>query len=128
MKSKIFPFLLLLFSFTMARAQQRNVSGKVTSVEGGSLSGVTISLKGTAKATTTNASGDYSISIPSTGKEILIFSYVGQEQKEITVGDQNVINVSLAKTASNLIDVVVIVYGTVKRKDLTVSVAYVSGK
>ncbi len=128
MKSKIFPFLLLLFSFTMARAQQRNVSGKVTSVEGGSLSGVTISLKGTAKATTTNASGDYSISIPSTGKEILIFSYVGQEQKEITVGDQNVINVSLAKTASNLNEVVVIGYGTVKRKDLTGSVASVSGK
>jgi TonB-linked SusC/RagA family outer membrane protein len=129
MKSKIFPFLLLMFSFAIARAQNKIVSGKVTSDDGATLSGATISLKGTTTATTTDLSGEYSISVPSTGKEILIFSYVGNEKKEVSIGDQKIINVSLVKTSSSsLNEVVVIGYGTVKRKDLTGSVSSVSGK
>jgi len=112
----------------MARAQQKHVSGQVTSDEGGALSGVSVSLKGTSAATTTDTSGHYTIPVPSTGKEILIFSYVGKENKEVNVGSQNVINVSLAKSSSQLNEVVVIGYGTVKRKDLTGAVASVSGK
>lgn len=128
MKSKFYTLLLLLFSFVVARSQNKTVTGKVTSEEGEVLSGVTISLRGMQKATTTNSSGEYSISVPSTGKEVLIFSYVGKETKEIAVNDRSTINVSLASTSSKLNDVVVIGYGTVKRKDLTGAVSSVSGK
>lgn len=128
MKSKIFALLLLLFSFAVARSQNKMVSGKVISDQGEVLSGATVSLKGTQKATTTNSSGEYSISVPSTGKEILIFSFVGKDPKEISVGDRNTINVSLINSTSTLNDVVVIGYGTVKRKDLTGAVSSVTGK
>lgn len=128
MKSKIFPFLFLMFSFTMANAQNRTISGKVTSESDEALTGATVSLKGSEKATTTNSSGDYSISIPSTGKEVLIISYVGKENKEIIVGNRSLINISLTSISSKLNDVVVIGYGTVLRKDLTGAVSSVSGK
>jgi TonB-linked SusC/RagA family outer membrane protein len=128
MKSKIFSLLFLIFSVAVARSQNKMVTGKVTSDAGEMLSGVTVSLKGTQKATATNSSGEYSISVPSTGKEVLIFSFVGKDSKEITVGDRTTINVSLTNSTSTLNDVVVIGYGTVKRKDLTGAVASVSGK
>jgi TonB-linked SusC/RagA family outer membrane protein len=128
MKSKIFALLFLIFSVAVARSQNKIVSGKVTSDAGEMLSGVTVSLKGTQKATATNSSGEYSISVPSAGNEVLIFSFVGKDTKEITVGDRSTINVSLTNSTSTLNDVVVIGYGTVKRKDLTGAVSSVSGK
>src|SRR6185437_6079053 len=128
MKSKFFSLLFLIFSVAVARSQNKIVTGKVTSDAGEMLSGVTVSLKGTQKATATNSSGEYSISVPSAGNEVLIFSFVGKDSKEITVGDRSTINVSLTNSISTLNDVVVIGYGTVKRKDLTGAVASVSGK
>jgi TonB-linked SusC/RagA family outer membrane protein len=128
MKSKIFALVLLMFSFAVARSQNKMVSGKVISDQGEILSGATVSVKGTQIATTTNSSGEYSISVPSTGKEVLVFSYVGKENKEITVGNRTTINISLTSISSKLNDVVVIGYGTIKRKDLTGAVASVSGK
>jgi len=128
MKIKIFPFLFLLFSFTIANAQNRVVSGKVTSDEGAPLTDATVSLKDSKTATTTDASGNYSISIPSTGKEVLIFSYVGNVNKEVIVGSRNVINVSLSKSSSTLNDVVVVGYGTVKRKDLTGAISTITAR
>ncbi|MGN6298209.1 MAG: SusC/RagA family TonB-linked outer membrane protein [Ginsengibacter sp.] len=128
MKSKFFALFILIFSFAIVKAQNKTVTGKITSDNGEALAGATVSLKGTQKATTTNSSGEYSISVSPTGKEILIFSFVGKDPKEISVGDQNIINVSLTNSTSTLNDVVVIGYGTVKRKDLTGAVASVSGK
>jgi TonB-linked SusC/RagA family outer membrane protein len=128
MKSKFFALFILIFSFAIVKAQNKTVTGKVTSDAGEALSGATVSLKGTQKATTTNSSGEYSISVSPTGKEILIFSFVGKDPKEISVGERNIINVSLTNSTSTLNDVVVIGYGTVKRKDLTGAVSSVSGK
>ena len=119
MKSKFFALFILIFSFAIVKAQNKTVTGKVTSDNGEALAGATVSLKGTQKATTTNSSGEYSISVSPTGKEILIFSFVGKDPKEISVGERNIINVSLTNSTSTLNDVVVIGYGTVKRKDLT---------
>ena len=119
MKRKIYFLLLFLFSFAIAKSQNRTISGKVTSDNGEALSGATVTLKGTNTVTTTNSSGDYCLSIPSSGKEILIFSYVGRGKEEVTVGSRTTINISLTATSSTLNDVVVIGYGTVKRRDLT---------
>jgi TonB-linked SusC/RagA family outer membrane protein len=128
MKSKFFALFILIFSFAIVKAQNKTVTGKVTSDNGEALAGATVSLKGTQKATTTNSSGEYSISVSPTGKEILIFSFVGKDPKEISVGDQNIINISLTNSTSTLNDVVVIGYGSVKRKDLTGAVSSVTGK
>jgi TonB-linked SusC/RagA family outer membrane protein len=128
MKSKLYFFVMLLFSFTTAMSQSKTVTGHVTSAAGEALTGVSVSLKGTKTVTATNASGDYSISVPAHGNTVLVFSYVGSKSQEITVGNRNVIDVTLQNTASTLNDVVVVGYGTVRRKDLTGSVSSVSAK
>jgi len=128
MKSKIYCLLLVTFFYTAAMAQNKTVTGTVISGDGEPLSGVTVNLKGTKITTVTNASGHYSIKVPSTGKEILVFSYVGSDKKEITVGSRTAINISMIITSSKLNDVVVVGYGTVKRKDLTGSVSSISSK
>ena len=128
MRTKIYFLLLLLFLCDAAIAQNKTVSGTVTSGTGEALSGVTVTVKGTQAATTTNSSGHYVISMPSTENATLVFSYVGSEDKEVTVGTRTNVDISLVITSSTLNDVVVIGYGTVKRKDLTGAVSSVSGK
>jgi TonB-linked SusC/RagA family outer membrane protein len=127
MKSKFCFFMVLLFSFTTAMSQNKKVTGHVTSGAGEPLLGVTVSVKGTKTVTATDASGNYSISIPD-ANSVLEFSFVGSKTQEIKVGERNVINVTLQTTASTLNDVVVVGYGTVRRKDLTGSVSSVSAK
>lgn len=127
MKSKFCFFLLMFFSFTTAMAQSRTVTGKVKSGNGEALLGVTVSVKGTNTFTTTDASGSYSIQVPS-AKSVLEFSYVGSTDQSVLVANKKVINVTLTVTASTLNDVVVVGYGTVKRKDLTGSVSSISAK
>jgi len=128
MKSKFCFFVGLLFSFTTALSQNKTVTGHVTSGAGEPLLGVTVSVKGTKTVTATGASGDYSISVPANGNPVLEFSFVGSKTQQIPVADRSVINVTLQTTASTLNDVVVVGYGTVRRKDLTGSVSSVSAK
>ena len=127
MKSKFYCFLLMVFSFTTAMSQNHKVTGNVKSENGEALLGVTVSVKDTKTITTTDASGNYSIQVPS-GNSVLEFSYVGSKNKSVSVGNRNVINVTLSVAASTLNDVVVVGYGTVKRKDLTGSVSSISAK
>ncbi|MGE5428990.1 MAG: SusC/RagA family TonB-linked outer membrane protein, partial [Methylococcaceae bacterium] len=104
------------------------VKGKVTSAaDQQSLPGVTVLIKGTSTGVITDAQGNYSINIPQGGK-VLVFSFVGMAPKEVTIGDQSVINVSLTENMVSVDEVVVIGYGTVKKSDLTGSVAVVSPK
>jgi TonB-dependent starch-binding outer membrane protein SusC len=128
MKSKIYFLMLLLFSFATAMSQNKTITGNVSSEGGETLSGVTITVKGTRIATTTNTSGHYSISVPETGKVVLVFSYVGGKTQEINVGNHKSINVSMSLISSTLNDVVVVGYGSVKRKDLTGSVSSISAQ
>jgi len=128
MKNKIYCLLLLLFSFTASMAQNKTVTGTVTSGDGEPLAGATVTIKNTKTATSTDSSGNYSISVPSTGTTILVYSYVGGEDKEAMVGSRTRINISMVITSSKLNDVVVVGYGTVKRKDLTGSVSSISAK
>lgn len=128
MKIKFYFFLMLLFSFTTAMSQNRTVKGEVKSEAGEALLGVTVSVKGSKIVTATDGSGNYSITVPSRGNVVLEFTYVGFKNQSVTVGNRSVINVSLAQSASTLNDVVVVGYGTVRRKDLTGSVSSVSAK
>ena len=128
MKIKIYCLLLVTFFYTAAMSQNKTVTGTVTADSGEPLPGATVNLKGTKTNTTTNSAGHYSILVPATGKSVLVYSYVGSEDKEVNVGSRTNIDISLILGASKLNDVVVVGYGTVRRKDLTGSVSSISSK
>lgn len=133
MKRTIAPLLLGLIAglFCMsvpAFAQNKTVSGKVTdSQSGAGVAGVSVTVKGGTTGTQTAADGAYSVSVAGSGT--LVFTAVGFERQEIAVGDRSEINVSMvAATANNLNEVVVVGYGTVRKKDLTGAVTSVKSK
>ncbi len=120
-------FLLMLFT-SMVWAQTRTVSGKVTSAEDGiSLPGVNVLVKGTTNGTTTDADGKYNLSVPEGGGTI-VFSFIGLATREIEIGQQSIIDASMASDATQLSEVVVIGYGTQAKRDFNGSIATVDGE
>jgi len=120
--STFLPLGLLMFCLS-GFAQERSINGIVTSSDNVGLPGVTISIKGTNKATQTDASGRYSITA---GKDqTLQFTSVGFQPQDILVADENTINVTLGTTQNALSDVVVVGYGTQKKANLTGAVSVV---
>lgn len=117
------PLFLLI---SMASYAQVSVSGKVTDEKGAVLPGVTITVKGTTKGTNTDANGKYSITVDKSSA-VIIFTMVGYIKSEVTVGNRSVINVTLPEDLRQLNEVVVVGYGTQKRRDITGSVASVRG-
>ncbi|MDE3182756.1 MAG: TonB-dependent receptor [Bacteroidota bacterium] len=101
------------------------IHGSVVSETGEPLAGVSIAVAGTKTGTTTGTDGSYSITAPSDGS--LIFSFVGYITQTISVNSRTTIDIKLLREVSSLNDVVVIGYGTQKKRDLTGSIAVVSG-
>jgi TonB-linked SusC/RagA family outer membrane protein len=120
----LFCPLLLLISIG-AFAQQISVTGKVTDEQGSPVPGVTITVKGTTKGTNSGPSGNYAISLNS--NDVLVFTSVGFEKQEISVNGRHIINIVLLDSHETLNDVVVIGYGTQRRRDITGSVSSVKG-
>ena len=114
---------------TSVYAQVRTVTGKVTTGEDGSaMPGVNVVLKGTQKGTSTNALGIYSIEV-SGANPVLVFSFVGYDASEVTVGNRSVVDVKMAQGAETLGEVVVTALGIKREKRaLGYSVGEVSGK
>ncbi len=108
----------------VVRRQNREVYGKVTDEFGVALDGVTVTAKGTSFAATTNALGEYRLTFP-TESTILVFSILGYQAREVAIGDRLVIDVSLQPSMSDLDEVVVVGYGTMRKGDLTGSVIQV---
>ena len=95
MKKLLLIWVLVMTAFSSLLAQTRQVTGKVTSSEdGAALPGVSVSLKGTSRGTTTGADGSYKISV--SDGSVLVFGFVGYKQQTISVGSQTAINVVLA--------------------------------
>lgn len=106
---------------------QKQVTGRVVADSARqSLAGVSVVVKGTTTATSTNSDGRYSITVPS-NNATLVFSYVGFMPLEMAVGNNSTVDVTLTSSAAAL-DVVVIGYQTVRRKDLLASVSSVGAK
>jgi len=119
--------LLLCYFFIWAFAvfaQENIVTGTVSDETGSPVPGVNILIKGTTVGTATDAVGSYSLSAPS--NSTLVFSFIGYETQELQVANQSVLNVSLLPGTRQLNEVVVVGYGTQKRKDVTGSVASLS--
>ena len=105
----------------------RTIRGKVTSSDNGEpLPGVSVLAKGTQRGTTTDQAGEFAVEIPASGTPVLVFSFVGYESQEIPVGNQTRIDLALQADTRALGEVVVVGYGTVRRKDITGSVTSIS--
>ncbi len=107
--------------------QERKLVGNVTDEHGKPLEGVTVAVKGTDVVTTSDGRGDYQIALPQNAAT-LVFSIVGFTTQEATIPTGNVLNISLRTQVSNLDEVVVVGYGTQRRRDLTGAISSVTSR
>ena len=121
-------FIPLAIAWSLqAVAQERTVSGRVTSAEEGEgLPGVNILIKGTATGSVTDFDGRYSLTV--SDDAVLVFSFIGFTTQEVTVGSQSVIDIALAVDVTTLAEIVVTGYGTQERKEITSSIASIKEK
>ena len=110
-------------AFAQKSGTKHTVTGKVTDQSGEPLIGATVLVTGTTNGASTNATGDYSIQVPEGAS--LTFQYIGYEAKTEKVGARTKVDVKLEQSKQTIDEVVVIGYGTVKKTDLTGSVANV---
>lgn len=135
MKQKLLKRILIFIGMSLSClmislncfSQTHRVSGKVSGKDDGApLPGVTIKVKGTQNGVITNANGIYAID--AAPGSTLIFSFIGYDQKQLVVPSSGKLDVVLSPTSNNLNEVVVIGYGTARRKDLVSSVDVVNAK
>ena len=120
---------ILAFVSMSVYAQSVTVTGKVIDSDGYEVIGGSVTIKGAAGVgTVTDINGNYSLKVNDASKDVLVFSYVGMTSQEVKVNGKNVINITLQVDSKVLDEVVVVGYGTVKRKDLTGSVTSVNSK
>ena len=127
----VFPLCLLFSIFHLAfsvsvMAQAITVNGTIKDDKGAALSGAVVKIKGANKSVVTDRDGKYIIQVPGT-ETVLVFSFVGYEGIQETVGQRTQIDVIMTSTGGKLDDVVVVGYGTQKKRDLTGAVATVAG-
>ena len=118
--------IMLLLSIQIF-AQDRTVSGKVTSSEDGAgIPGASVSVRGTSKGTSTDGDGNYKITVGNSS--VLVFSAVGTNSQEVAVGSKSQINVALSADTKALQEVVVVGYGTQKKSQMTGAISSVTSK
>ena len=125
MKYLLFLLLVTLVNIT-AMAQTRTVTGKVTDSTGNAVPSVSIFEKGTTNGTTTNANGDFMISVRPNA--ILVLSSVGYGVNEVAIGGRTVVNVTLSSTVTSLSDVVVVAYGMQQKIKMTSAQSSISSE
>lgn len=108
------------------RLNDIRVSGRVVSSTGDPLAGATVRVKGGTAVTTTDIAGGFSLMAPEDGT--LVISYVGYQQLEVAIGGRVRMDVTLTALPGNINEVVVIGYGTAKKKDLTGAVSTIGAK
>lgn len=119
------PALLLLS--LLSAAQERVINGRITDATGNGLFGVSITIKGQTTGTTTDANGQFSLTVPANTTTLVVTS-VGYGRQEVDVTNTNTVNISMQTAASNLNEVVVVAYGARKKGDLTGAVTSVTAK
>ncbi|GAB3724301.1 SusC/RagA family TonB-linked outer membrane protein [Spirosoma lituiforme] len=126
MKKTVLIFLLLIGLMLRVQAQNRTITGLVSSPENEALPGVSVVIKGTTTGTVTAADGTYKLAVPP--KSTLVFSFIGYKNAEITPGDQTTIDVKLVADLTNLDEVVVTANAIVReKKELGYAVSTVGG-
>lgn len=126
MMRKLAMLCLAIFGFTAISLAQ-TVTGTVTDAKGDPVSGISVTVKGTTKGTTTNAQGVYTLNdVPANAS--LVFTGAGYAAQTIKSKGAGTYNVSIQTTVSDLNEVVVVGYGTARKKDLTGAVGSVRSK
>ncbi|MEZ4904016.1 MAG: SusC/RagA family TonB-linked outer membrane protein [Spirosomataceae bacterium] len=116
MKSKftLLAAVAMLFSGLSLFAQDRTITGKVTADDGSVLPGVSVTVRGTTRGSTTDGEGNYKVSAPNGSQ--LVFSFIGFSNQEVAIGNQSVINVKMLPDVSQLQEVVVTALGISRDK------------
>ncbi|MCU0363307.1 MAG: carboxypeptidase-like regulatory domain-containing protein, partial [Bacteroidales bacterium] len=128
MKKILTLFSLLLMATSIALGQVVQVTGTVTSSEDGlPVPGVSVLVKGTTVGTVTLVDGKYSLSVPS-GAQNLVFTFIGFKSQEIEIGGRTRIDVVMEQDISKLDEVVVVGYGTQKKREVTGAISTVKGE
>jgi len=122
---KIFYIVLLLTIMPFVAFAQNSVSGTVTDANGEPIPGVNVLLKGTSNGTSTDFDGLYSIQTTKSS-DVLVFSYLGFKTTNELVGNRSEVNIILQSSNEQLDEIVIVGYGSVRKRDLTGSVAQVS--
>jgi len=117
---------IALVGMLTVEAQVRRITGTVTSTgDGNPIPGVSVVVKGTTLGTVTNIDGEYQVDVPADA-ETLIFSFVGMETQEVSIGESSNINVQLQSATIGVEEVMVVAYGTISREAKTGSVTQVN--
>lgn len=107
--------------------QTRQIKGQILDEINEPMIGVSILIKGTTVGTVTDLDGFFSLDVPA-GKNLLEISYIGYQTQSVTLGKESTLNIKLTPDSKELDEVVVIGYGTVKKRDLTGAVASMKNK
>ena len=126
LKALILCPIMLCLAF-ISQAQTKTITGKILDEKGNPVAGASIVVKGGTAGTTTDATGHYTLNAPA-GTTTVVVSYVGYAPQDLDVTSSTDVSVSLKPDNSSLTDVVVIGYGTARRRDITGSVASVGAK
>jgi TonB-linked SusC/RagA family outer membrane protein len=130
MRKHLLPLsaIVLVLGARDLHAQTRALTGTVKGADGTAIPGATVLVKGTSLGTSTAADGRFDIQVPASATTLVV-SYVGYESKQVAIGDQSTVNVTLAATQAGLDEVVVVGYGIAQaRRELTGTIASVGGK
>ena len=123
--------LLLLCVFMLSTlltfAQDRRVTGKVTGGDGQGIPGVSVLVKGTQTGSSTDAGGNFAVSMKS-GKDVISFSGIGYKSLDVKVGTQSSINVTLNEDVASLDEVIVTGYSSSNKKESTAAISTVKAK
>ena len=127
-KYLFYGVLLQVFSVTVVFAQSQTISGKVTSSEDNvPLPGTSIVVKGTTVGTVTDGEGTFKLEVPSSDA-VLVFSSIGYASQEVLVGGRTSFDVALSMDVTQLSEIVVVGYGTVKKSDVTGALSRVTSE
>lgn len=123
----VMSVLAILFTTASLYAQTIKVSGTVTDDKGDGIPGASVLVKGTKTAAQTNSDGKYSIAVPN-AESVLVFTYIGFDTKEEIVGARRSISPKLTPSLSDLDEVIVVGYGTQKKRDVTGAISSITSK
>ncbi len=110
--------MAFFFSVSIAFAQNKQIDGTISDEGGVPLPGATVIVKGSNNGTATDFDGKFTLSVPS-GATTLTVTFIGFSTQEVQIGNQTTFNISLIAEANSLSEVVVVGYGTQKKRDLT---------
>ncbi|GAO43352.1 SusC/RagA family TonB-linked outer membrane protein [Flavihumibacter petaseus] len=120
-------FLLILSLSVTGLVAQTTITGKIADTDGKAVSGATVTVKGQKAGVAADTEGAFSISVPP-GTKFLVISSVGYAEQEVDIAGKSVVSVVLTPESKTYSDVVVVGYGTVRRRDATAAIASIGSK